>query len=309
MAKDLNHLGRLLIRSDRARLAEPFLRESIPLIKKRYGPHSLELSQGTTVLGRCFARQGKLGDAIAIYREAIEIDPKHPDAHCDLGHALRLLGRFKEALAELRKGHELGSKESDWNLPSARWVAECEALVPLESRIPALLSGEVASKDNAECLALGRWCYESKRFAVAARFWGDALTNDPKLGDDRQAGHRYNAACAAALAVSVGPVATGRPVEPALREPPLDDTAKVKLRSRALGWLKAELSAWKKVAMTVGPGNKELVDKTLAHWKEDADLAGVRELTELAKIPEAERTDWQALWAEVDSLLQKVGKP
>ena len=43
-------------------------------------------------------------------------------------------------------------------------------------------------------------CYDTKHHAAAARFWAEALAADPKLGDDRQAGHRYNAACAAALA-------------------------------------------------------------------------------------------------------------
>ena len=58
--------------------------------------------------------------------------------------------------------------------------------------------------------------------------------------------------------------------------------------------------------MTIGPGNRELVAKTLAHWKGDGDLAGVREASALDKLPEAERTEWRALWADVDGLLKKV---
>ena len=41
-------------------------------------------------------------------------------------------------------------------------------------------------------------------------------------------------------------------------------------------WLRAELSAWEKAAITAEPGNKPLVAKTLGHWKADGNLAGVR---------------------------------
>ena len=43
-------------------------------------------------------------------------------------------------------------------------------------------------------------CYDRALHAHAARMWAEALATDPKLGDDRQAQPRYNAACAAALA-------------------------------------------------------------------------------------------------------------
>ena len=85
--------------------------------------------------------------------------------------------------------------------------------------------------------------------------------------------------------------------------PKPDEAARAKLRAQALGWLKAELSAWETVAKTAGPGNKELVAKTLTHWKADADLAGVRDPAALGTLPEAERKEWQALWADVDRLL------
>ena len=58
--------------------------------------------------------------------------------------------------------------------------------------------------------------------------------------------------------------------------------------------------------MAAEPGNRALVAKTLGHWKADADLAGVRDADALAKLPEAERAEWQALWDEVDALLAKV---
>ena len=48
----------------------------------------------------------------------------------------------------------------------------------------------------------------------------------------------------------------------------------------------------------------------LGHWLEDTDLVSVRGPDALAKLPEAERKDWQKLWADVAALLQKAaGQP
>jgi len=169
-------------------------------------------------------------------------------------------------------------------------------MVELDARLAAVLSGDQQRKGEGERLQLANRAYEKSLHAASARLYGEALAVNPKLGDDRQAEYRYNAACAAALA------GAGQGKD----DPKPDEAARAKLRAQALGWLKAELSAWYRVAMTVGPGNKPLVAKTLAHWKGDADLAGVREPSALDKLPEAERKDWQALWAEVDALLAKV---
>ena len=122
----------------------------------------------------------------------------------------------------------------------------------------------------------------SRRTSIAI---STGLANDPKLGDDRQAQHRYNAGCSAALDVS------GQGKD----DPPADDAANSKLRKQALDWLQAELSAWRRVALTVGPGNKETVAKTLQHWKVDADLAGIRDLKGLAKLPGDARAAFQQL--------------
>jgi hypothetical protein len=48
--------------------------------------------------------------------------------------------------------------------------------------------------------------------------------------------------------------------------------------------------------------------KALRHWKQDADLAGVRDKEALEKLPEAERTEWRKLWAEVDELIAKADR-
>jgi hypothetical protein len=42
----------------------------------------------------------------------------------------------------------------------------------------------------------------------------------------------------------------------------------------------------------------------LQHWKQDTDLTGVREADALARLPEAERKQWETLWADVDAKLK-----
>jgi hypothetical protein len=207
---------------------------------------------------------------------------------------LRRQGQYAEALAELRLGHDLGSKRADWRYPSAAWVVQAERLVALADRLPAILAGTAEPADDAERLAFAQMAYDTKRHAAAARLWGEALEADPKLADDRQAPHRYNAACAAALA------ADGEGED----EPRPDDAARADLRRRALGWLRAEMGAWAKVAESNGPQAKATVVQALQHWQDDTDLAGVRDPEALAKLPEAEQEGWREVWAEVDRLLK-----
>ena len=199
---------------------------------------------------------------------------------------------------------------SDWGTSSARsgptgatrrpqWVAQAERLAALAERLPAVLAGTARPADAAERLAFAQMAYDTKRYAGAARLWSEALAADPKLGDDRQAPHRYNAACAAALA------AAGRAED----EPPPDAAAKAELRRKALDWLRAELAAWSKVLDSGDAKARAAVSPALRHWKQDPDLAGVRDGDALAKLPADERRAWEALWKDVDALLKGEARP
>ena len=240
----------------------------------------------------------RMDQAIAECAEAIRLDPAYAEAHCNLGSCLRREGRYAESLAEFRRGDELGSRKPIWRHPSKLWVREAERLVALESHFPAVGRGEERPRDTREYLSFAEMSYNKKWFALAARLLAEAFDADPKLAENRRTQYRYNAACAASLAAA----GKGKDV-------PADDAAKAKLRAQAKSWLKAELSDWNRVSLIVGPGNKELVARALVHWKKDADLAGIRDEQELAKLPEAERKEWQALWADVDALLTTVAKP
>lgn len=80
-------------------------------------------------LGTKHLELGAWANSVAELTAAVRLNPSRPEAHCNLGHALREQGRLVEALAALRRGHELGSKKADWPYPSDLWVRECEAML------------------------------------------------------------------------------------------------------------------------------------------------------------------------------------
>ncbi len=70
--------------------------------------------------------------------------------------------------------------------------------------------------------------------------------------------------------------------------------------------MKADLARWAKQAASEQRTERGLVQQKLGHWQKDPDLTGVRDPEALAKLPPAERTDWQALWHEVAALLKQA---
>jgi tetratricopeptide (TPR) repeat protein len=239
-------------------------------------------------LGNALRGLGKTSEAAEEYREAIRLRPDSFEFHFNLGDIYRARGRYAEALAEIRKGHELGSKRPGWRYPSAAWVKEAERLVALEARLPAVLTGADRPRDAAEQLGFATMASVKGLPAAAERLYEAAFASKPELVDDLAAGHRYNAACAAALAGC----AKGKD------DPAPDAAARTQLRAKALDWLKADLDLWRHRPAAEAPR----VVQMLKHWLVDPELAGVRDAEELARLPAAERAAWAALWAGVDGL-------
>jgi eukaryotic-like serine/threonine-protein kinase len=242
-------------------------------------------------LGTALHSKGDVDAAIAEYREAIRLKPDYASAHSNLGVALVAKGNVDAAIAEFREAIRLKPDHANAHIK----LASAERAKRLAGRLPAVLRGDDRPSDAYEHLAFAAMCLAKKLDAAAARLYSDALSAHPALTDDRQAQHPYNAACAAALA------GCGKGED----DPAPDGAARVKLRLQAVDWLKAELAAWTSVLDRDARAGAQ-VAKTLRHWKADPDLTSVRDAEELAKLPEAERTSWRALWNEVDRLLTKA---
>jgi serine/threonine-protein kinase len=239
-------------------------------------------------LGIALKAKGQLDEAIACFRKAIEIDPIFAEAHCNLGHALMMRGDFAEALGPFRRGHELGNRRGNWKHHSDAWVRDCERLIEREKELLRVLGGSSEPADARERIEWARLCIQTRRYVAAVRLSGEAFGADGQLANDLEAGDRYRAAAAAALAgIDQGRDAGNLTIE-----------AKAALRRQALDWLKADLAAWR------SHGDEGRRARALASWQADKALAGFRDEKGLASLPEAERAAWRGLWADVAMLLK-----
>jgi len=246
-------------------------------------------------LGNALSEKDKLDEAIAEYRQALELKKDYPEAHCNLGNALAFKGQLAEAIAAYREALRLKK-----DFPQARNnLHNVERLSRLNDRLPRVLQGKDQPKDAAERLAFAElaqlpFC---KQYAAAVRFYTGAFAEKPSLADDVHLQHRYNAACAAALA-GCGQGRDGQQT---------DDKERVRLRRQALEWLRADLAAWGRV--NKADKARPLIAQHLQRWLADTDFDGVRRSEALDRLPEAERQAWRQLWADVAALLARTQAP
>jgi tetratricopeptide (TPR) repeat protein len=247
-------------------------------------------------LGIALGDKGRREEAIAEFKAALRIKMDYAEAHCSLGHALRDKGQFAEALTHFRLGHQLGSKRPHWPHPSAQWLRQAQRLAELDDRLPQFLAGQSQPADTAERLALAQLCQMYKQlFAAAARFYAEAFARQPAAAEDLAAGHRYNAACAAARA------GCGQGKDAAT----LDDKERGRLRRQALDWLTSELRVWQRLLQEQPGKAGPVVAQKMRHWSQDPDFDGVRGAA-LTRLTEAERQGWQQLWADVERTLEQA---
>jgi tetratricopeptide (TPR) repeat protein len=255
-------------------------------------------SQAHYNLGLALSVVDQLDEAVAEYRVAIRLRKDDPEAHCNLGLTLERQGEFREALEELRRGHELGTRNPRWPYASAEWLRQCERLVDLDGRLPGFLNRKATPANPAERIELAGLCVLKRLNGAAVRFYEEAFAAEPALAEKLgAAGSRYDAACTAALAgCGQGEDAKS-----------LDEKQRAGLRRQALGWLRADLAAWRGRLAKDPDKARAAVAPELTHWLEDPAFAGVRGPEALARLSEAERQPWQQLWNDVtDTLTQAV---
>jgi serine/threonine protein kinase/Flp pilus assembly protein TadD len=255
-----------------------------------------KLAQAHTNLGNALRVKGDLEGAIREYRRAVELAPKDAVNHGALGQALLVQGEFAAAhkvtgqcLQLLPQGHPMR--------PFAQQqLRVCEHFLALDGRLAAVLEGKAKLTGAAEGLAFAQLCQHKRQHVAAARFYAEAFAADSKLGDDLQAGHRYNAACSAALAAAGQGKGAAR----------LDDKERPRLRKQALDWLRANLALWTRQLESGKPAGRAAVQRVLRHWQKDTDLAGLRDAMALAKLPADEQKACTQLWYDVAALLKKA---
>jgi tetratricopeptide (TPR) repeat protein len=285
---ELGHITLGLALSNQGKRAEgeAVCRRAIELNPNNVGAYN--------ALSSVLKEQGKLAEATAARRRAVELQPDSYINYSNLGNDLLGEGKFEEAEAAYRRAIQLKPDYATGHLA----LRNAGRLAALGDKLPLVLSGKSKLVEMADRLALAWFCAtDAKKLNVAAaRFYAEAFSADSKLADDLAAGHRYNAACAAALA------GCGQGSDAAQ----LDDAEMARLRRQALDWLSADLAAWAKLGEKAEAQPKL---RMMEHWREDSDLAGVRDPPALTKLPEAERAAWLKLWSDVNDLLKRPTVP
>jgi serine/threonine-protein kinase len=284
-----NNIGVALAKKGQLDEAIAELKEAIRLKK--------DFPEAHNSLGKALAKKGRLDEANAEYKEALRIQREvtrlkkyDAEAHITLGNVLGDKGLLDEAIAEYQEALRLNKDDARAQHNLKITLARRDAL----AKLPAILSGKAKAADTTEQITLAFVCQQPNKcfYAAAARFYGAAFAEEPQLADDLTAQHRYNAACAAALAGC----GQGKDVDK------IDAKESARLRQQALDWLRADLKAyWQQMDKTPDQAGPEITQR-MQHWLQDTDFAGVRGSEALAKLPEVERKDWHKLWQEVEAL-------
>jgi serine/threonine-protein kinase len=282
------NLGSILGQQGRLDEAVAELRLALKLNPKDVRAH------GT--LGNTLADQGRLDEAIAEYRLALALDPKDAQTHGALGMVLQLHGRFADAVASDRRCLELLPPRHPKRAVASRQLKQAEHLLALEQKLPGVLAGETRPASPAESLEYAQLCSGKGLHAGSARLYANAFAVDPTLADDWEASHRYNAACAAALA------GCGRGEDAAK----VDGNERARWRKQALEWLRADLALRTKQLESGKPNDRATVQQELRRWQRDPDLVGIRDLDAVAKLPADEQDACRKLWADVAALRDKA---
>jgi hypothetical protein len=188
------------------------------------------------------------------------------------------------------------------------WIAhvlrrEAESLI-LPS-LPAFLEGNYQPRGQDERLAMLGACRASDRRAAQAGLYAAAFAHDPHLAEELPDPSRslfllmtprHEAACAAAVA-GCGGGADG---------PGLSDDERAHWRRQAREWLRLDLAAWAQKLPTLTPEGREKLIQFLAGWRQDVDLAGLRDPPELEKLAPPEREDCRTLWKQVEATLVRA---
>ncbi|HEX4613002.1 MAG TPA: serine/threonine-protein kinase [Urbifossiella sp.] len=244
-------------------------------------------------LGSLLRTQGQAAEADPILKRAVELAPWSDSGWAQLAAAYLDLGGFTGARAAAQRLLDLPAEEPE-RRAQRRLLEDCNELAGIEKSLPSILAGAEQPKGVATRLALAGWCLRRQRLpAAAVSLYTSAFSTQPSLAEDLDAGNRFHAARAAALA------GTGCGEDVAR----LDDRQRAALRKQALDWLTAECDGWAdRHRANKKRGERTVAARAVRVWLLNEDLVSVREANALAKLSPDERRDWCALWARVKAL-------
>jgi serine/threonine-protein kinase len=240
-------------------------------------------------LGAALAQKDRLDEAIDHFEQALRLDPDpNPRGaavcYTNLGHALHRKGRLDEALKQLTEAVRLapGSSDAQMNLGNVlRDTGRLDEAIDHMDEAVRLNPKNGKAHHNLAAVLL-----EKGRLEEAIDRFQQSLKLDPKFAM-AQTGLSVSltAATRAALWAAAGHESEKTPVS---------EPERAGLRAKSLGWLRAYLELTAKMH-----DNGQEVFGLLTSLQTDPYLASVRDRDALAKLPDAEREQWQQLWANV----------
>jgi serine/threonine-protein kinase len=266
-----------------------------------FDPHWAQSPSG---LGLSAQDQRRLVEALDQYDQALGSDPELVLAEAARGQVLLAQGRFREAQTATRRCLELLARDSHGVEPTAlagvrrnlpAQLQRCERLLSLEQRLPAILRQE-GKPAAVERLEFAEVCAMKGRYGAAAGLYADAFAAAPQLADDLDAGHRYKAACAAALAGFERDSDTAG----------LGEEERARWRRRARTWLRSDVATWAQKLDTGAKADRELVQRVSARWWAEPGLAWLYEASVLDGLPPDERQECLALWQDAEAVLRRA---
>jgi serine/threonine-protein kinase len=246
-------------------------------------------------LGALLRDSGRLAEAIDCFHRAVASDPDLAEGHHLLGQALLAQGRLAEAQVSLRRAIALYPPDDSELAKAQGFLAECKQMLSLEPRLPALLAGSTRPANAGEALAAARLCDLGNKSDAAAQFYEAAFALAPNGTDPGSlASSRFAAATAAAQAVGSADT----------RET-LSDERRAKLRRLALSWLRDCFGLCSGAAADT-PVGRAFAREVLDRCRNEKSFVALRQESDLARLPEAERSAWMQLWVDAARLRLNV---
>jgi tetratricopeptide (TPR) repeat protein len=240
------------------------------------------------IFGSTLPARRRTDEPIDLFAESVRTDPKwSAGALNNIGNALRDGGRVDEAIDYLKLAIKIdpncASAYNNLGLALQMQHRVDDAIHHFQESIR--LDPKLAVRPHSN---LGFALQSQGRLEEAIGHFQHAVKLDPKfitaqngLGICLQ-----GAACAALKSAA----------NPGTENSPLGEPDRFGLRRQAMDWLRANLDL---TAAMRGRGLKP--PWSLSTWQVDPVLAAVREPPELAKLPQAERAQWQRFWADVSA--------
>jgi eukaryotic-like serine/threonine-protein kinase len=279
----------------RNRLRDPELwQDSARLIQIVQESSSAEVSpQLAVVLARAAQQPG--GEQIPLLTAVQARYPKDFWINLELGERLNWAARWDESIgycrAALAVRPEVTAAHNTLALSLLRGRVDVEGnpTYSKDRQDEAIRHLEEALRLDPNCIAahinLGSLLGKSGELGEAADHFQQVLRLDPKV-----------AAAQVGLSTAIFD-ALEAAADHGRYKGLLDESARTRLRLRALGWLREYLE----LAIKLHDGGEQ-AGWSPATWPTEPALASVREPTELAKLSDAEREQWQRLWADVAEL-------